>query len=104
MLAQAPIERLLSGDDGIVFTVVIEGDPGDAQDRIAEQAWVSNVSASNDGHQTTLAVTVTDKEAAKDQLLRLVLADARLTVTNFGRRAYELEEIFMNIVEGAASD
>jgi ABC-2 type transport system ATP-binding protein len=50
--------------------------------------------------QSTWQVTVTDDELAKAQLLRLVLADEKLTVTQFGRKTFELEEIFMNIVEG----
>ena len=50
--------------------------------------------------QTTWQVAVTDEQAAKEQLLRLVLADEGLTVTEFGRKRYELEEIFINIVQG----
>ena len=34
------------------------------------------------------------------QLLRLILQDPALTVTAFGRKRYELEDIFMGIVEG----
>jgi ABC-2 type transport system ATP-binding protein len=104
LLAQAPIERLLSGSDGIVYDVVFERDPGDAQDRIAKQSWVSGASASSDGRLTTLEVVVTDEEAAKAHLLRLALADERVTVTSFGRKRYELEQIFVNIVEGDTGD
>ena len=41
-----------------------------------------------------------EEKAAKAQLLRLVLADKDLAVTEFGRKTYELEEIFLNIVQG----
>jgi ABC-2 type transport system ATP-binding protein len=104
LLAQAPIEQLLSGSDGIVYSIVIEGDPGDVKNSVAEHAWVSSVSAGYDGRQTTLEVTVTDEEAAKRLLLRQVLADERMTVVSFGRKIYELEEIFVNIVEGETGD
>ena len=104
LVAQAPIETLLSGTDGAIYSLVIEGDPGDAQDRIADLAWVSSVSAGRDGQLTTFQIVVTDEEAAKDHLLRLVLADEQLTVTSFGRNTYELEEIFVNIVEESAND
>jgi len=50
--------------------------------------------------ETTWQVAVTDEAAAKDQLLRLILSDEQITVTHFGQKIYELEEIFMNIVEG----
>jgi ABC-2 type transport system ATP-binding protein len=104
LLAQAPIETLLGGGDGLVYSVVIEGDSGDTRNKIAQQAWVSDISAGFDGRQTTLEVTVTDEAAAKERLLRLVLADTQVTVTSFGRKSYELEEIFVNIVEGDGGD
>ncbi len=72
---------------------------------MAGQAWVSNIEvtpAADDGG-TTWQVAVTDEKAAKAQLLRLVLSDAQLTVTSFGRKTYALEEIFLNIVEGPGS-
>jgi hypothetical protein len=43
-------------------------------------------------------VTVTDEAAAEHQLLRLVLDDRALTVTEFGRKKYDLEEVFMSLV------
>ena len=55
--------------------------------------------AAADG-ETTWQVAVTDEAAAKEQLLRLVLSDEGITVTQFGQKTFELEEIFMNIVEG----
>jgi ABC-2 type transport system ATP-binding protein len=103
LLAQAPIEKLLGGAEGVVYSVVIEGDSAEVQSKIAEQVWVSSVSADYDGGLTALEVTVTDDQAAKARLLRLVLADEQLTVTSFGRKRYELEEVFVNIVEGDAS-
>ena len=42
-----------------------------------------------------------DEAAAEAQLLRLVLSDERLTVSNFGRKKYELEEVFLHTVEGS---
>jgi ABC-2 type transport system ATP-binding protein len=49
------------------------------------------------GH-TTWQVSVSDENAAEDQLLRLVMDDRALTVTEFGRKKYDLEEVFMSIV------
>ena len=43
---------------------------------------------------------MTDVQAAEAQLLRLVLSDEHVTVAEFGRKTYELEEVFLNIVEG----
>lgn len=100
LVAQAPIEELLSGADGTVYTVEIEGDVDELRRRVAEQSWVSSVSVDSRDGMTTLQVAVTDEEAARARLLRLMLADEQVIVTRFGRKIYELEEIFLNIVEG----
>jgi ABC-2 type transport system ATP-binding protein len=100
LVAQAPIQELLGGSQGTIYFLDIEGETDKAQARIADQAWVSSIDVTSADAQTTWQVTVTDDDAAKAQLLRLVMEDEQLTVTKFGRKTYELEEIFMNIVEG----
>ena len=100
LVALAPIEELLAGSQGTIFSLVIEGDAGPAQERVRSQAWVADIEAVTGDSETTWQVAVTDEAAAKDQLLRLVLSDGQITVTNFGKKTYELEEIFINIVEG----
>ena len=101
LVAQAPIDQLLGGTGGTVYSLTIEGDTSKVQREINEQRWVSSVIAETSGQATTFQVAVTDEEAAKDHLLRLVLADERLAVIKYGRRTYELEEVFLSIVEGS---
>jgi ABC-2 type transport system ATP-binding protein len=100
VVAQAGLEELLAGSDGTIYSLVIEGDASKAQARVSSQDWVSGISVTNEDGQARWQVNVTDEEAAKAQLLRLVLADEHTTVTEFGRKKYELEEIFVSIVEG----
>jgi ABC-2 type transport system ATP-binding protein len=100
LVAQAPIQELLAGSQGTIYSLDIEGEVGQAQARIAKQPWVTGINVTSADGQTSWQVTVTDDKAAKAELLRLVLADKQLTVTKFGRKTYNLEEIFMNIVEG----
>ena len=100
LVALAPIEELLAGSQGTIYSLVIEGDAGPVQERVRSQAWVADIEAVTTEAETTWQVSVTDEAAAKDQLLRLVLLDEQITVTRFGQKTYELEEIFMNIVEG----
>jgi ABC-2 type transport system ATP-binding protein len=100
LVALAPIEELLAGSQGTIYSLVIEGDAGPAQERVRSQAWVADIEAVTGDGETTWKVSVTDEAAAKDQLLRLVLSDEQIAVTQFGQKIYELEEIFMNIVEG----
>jgi len=40
--------------------------------------------------------------ASEYEALRLVLAEQSLAVLEFGRKKYDLEEVFMQIVEGGA--
>ena len=68
--------------------------------KLAEQAWVEDVQTMAQGEGTRLLITVSDEAAAKTHLLRLLSADSQLIVTEFGRKTYELEEIFVDIVQG----
>ena len=100
LVALAPIEALLAGSQGTVYSLIIEGDAAPAQERVRSQPWVEGIEVVTEEGKTTWQVSVTDEAAAKDQLLRLVLSDEQITVMHFGKKTYELEEIFMNIVEG----
>ncbi len=42
---------------------------------------------------------MTDEDAAKHQLLRLVLADEQTDVLDFSRSDYELEDIFTQLIK-----
>jgi ABC-2 type transport system ATP-binding protein len=101
LIAQAPIEQLLTGSGSTIYQLVIKGDAAQAQTRIAGQPWVTSLTATAHESQTDWQVTVTDEAAAEDQLLRLVLADPALRVVEFGRKKYELEEVFLGLVEGS---
>jgi ABC-2 type transport system ATP-binding protein len=102
LIAQAPIEQLLAGGSGsTIYVMALTGDLTRAQQQVAAQPWVSNIKATPDNTHTDWQVTVTDEAAAEEQLLRLVLADARVNVLEFGRKKYELEEVFLGLVEGS---
>jgi ABC-2 type transport system ATP-binding protein len=104
LVAQGPIEQLLARGDEIVYTVSMEGDVESAHRRLSSQAWVADIRSQPRNGATTWAVSVTDTDAAKAQLLRLLLADERAIVTGFGRKEYDLEEIFVSLVEGVQHD
>lgn len=104
LVAQGPIEELLGGGDGIAYTVTLEGDVERAYERVASQDWVSAIQSQARNGATTWTVSVTDADAARAQLLGLLHSDERVVVTAFGRKEYELEEVFVNIVEGSRND
>jgi ABC-2 type transport system ATP-binding protein len=102
LVAEAPIEELLAGQgSSAMYQVTVKGEAGRAQKRVESQPWVQQVlSTSEDGH-TNWQVCVTDEDAAEDKLLRLILEDRDLKVKRFGLKTYNLEEVFMSIIEGS---
>ena len=100
LAAYGPIETLLNGGQGILYQMDVQGNIERAQTIARKQAWVSNVEMRVQESTTQMLVIVTDEKAAQAQLLRLLMADEKLIITNYGRKKYELEEIFLNIVEG----
>jgi ABC-2 type transport system ATP-binding protein len=101
LVAQAPIGELLSGSGRTVYSIVVKGDGAEARRTLEQQPWVSSVEATEEAGQTAhWQIAVTDDEAAEARLLRLVLSDEHCTVTEFGRRRYNLEEVFLGLVGG----
>lgn len=99
LVAQAPIETLLAGNEGVIYSIGLKGETNGTQSRLSNQSWVIGLTTlpGSNGH-STWQVSVSDEAAAEAQLLRLLLEDRQLTVTEFGRKKYDLEEIFMSIV------
>jgi ABC-2 type transport system ATP-binding protein len=100
LVAQAPLQELLTGSDGIVYKVVLEGDISGAQTRLASLPWVSGIKITPLEAQTTVQISVTDEAAAKSELLQMLVCDQHVCVIEFGRKKYELEDVFLSIVEG----
>lgn len=99
LVAEAPIEELLAGSEGITYLVHLKGDADSAVKLVQSQPWVSGVKTGAHGTETTLQVGVTDPQAAEAQLLKL-LVNSPAVVTEFRLKQYELEDIFMQVVEG----
>jgi ABC-2 type transport system ATP-binding protein len=100
LVAQAPIEQLLSGASGLAYLLTVRGDSRTVQQALVGIPWISAVTVTPNHERTTLQINVTDEEAAERELLRLVLADAQPVVTQFGRKQVDLEAIFLNLVDG----
>ena len=100
LVASGPIEDLLAAGEGLAYEVTLEGDIESASQRATAQPWVTGIKATRRNDCTHWIVAVTDGEAAKAQLLRLLLADDGLVVTDFHRKEHQLEDVFVRIVEG----
>jgi ABC-2 type transport system ATP-binding protein len=100
IVASGPIETILNGKDGVVYSLTLKGNPNGLSERFAALPWVTNTTVTQHNGTSNWQVSVSDENAAEANLLRHILADQTLTVTEFSRKKYELEEVFMEIVEG----
>ena len=99
LVAEGPIEELLAGSEGITYLIHLKGDSESAIKLVQSQPWVKEIKTGAHGDETTLQVGVTDNQAAEAQLLKL-LVNSPVVVTEFRLKQYELEDIFMQVVEG----
>lgn len=104
IVASGPIEQLLNGKDGVVYTLTMKGAAEGLRVRLAQLPWVTHTTASRHNGTSRWQVSVADAAAAEARLLRYVLDDPALTVIDFNRKQYELEEVFMEIVGGKGYD
>lgn len=100
LVSHGPISELLVGSGGTTYIARIGGDADAARDRVLKQSWVNDVHTTVVDGDVSLVVVVSDPIAADAQLARLILADEHMTLTDFRRKTYELEEVFLEIVEG----
>ncbi len=102
LIAEAPIHELLAGgNSSVVYSVSLKGDAGAVQTRISNLPWVKNLTAAPAEGSTSWQVSISDEAEAEKNLLRVILEDPGLTVTQFGRKTYNLEEVFLSLVEGS---
>jgi ABC-2 type transport system ATP-binding protein len=104
LVASAPLSELLAGAEGTVYTITLKGNPQRAKDLITKQSWVNSVQTLEQNGRTKWLVSVRDENMAEEELLRLILRDRFLSVCEFGMKKYELEEIFLKLVEDDKSD
>jgi len=99
LVAQGPIESLLQAEEGAVYQVALKGDVEAAKARIAAQPWVSNLHITRQNGATHWRIGISDTDAADTHLLRQVLSVEGVQVLQYGPEAYELEDVFMQIVQ-----
>ncbi len=104
LLTQAPVAELLTGTGSALYLLTLTGDAEAARTRLVRQPWVASVTlgpgALGATGTTALEIGVTDARVAEARLLPLLLEGGRTTVSAFGRKQHNLEEIFLQLVEG----
>jgi ABC-2 type transport system ATP-binding protein len=100
LVAEAPIQELLSGSGKVVFHMQTRGDIQEIQPLITSQPWVSAVQVEQSDGRAEWQVTVNDANKAEDQLLGLAMTAPGVKVTSFCQSKFDLEDVFMNLVGG----
>ena len=99
LVAQGTIEELLAGGEGIQYIVHLRGEVEETRQYLLSLPWVSGITSGPSNGCSAWQVTVSDAAMAEAQLFRQ-LAHAPVVVTEFRRKQYELEDIFMQVVQG----
>ena len=100
LLAQGPIEELLSAGQDIQYLITLEGNTLTAREEITKLPWVAHLAEEGQNNTVQWRVAVNDPEKAKKALLPILVNYPDLTILNFGRQERELEEVFMQLVGG----
>lgn len=103
LVSQGRVEELLTGSNGLAYVVKFRGDSASAQSRVAAQPWVSDIQAQDEDGVSSWVVSISDQEPAEAQLARLLLSDESLVLTELKPRSYDLEEVFLEIIEGGTN-
>jgi ABC-2 type transport system ATP-binding protein len=99
LVAQGPIEELLAGSEGVIYIIHLKGEVEMTLNLVQSLPWVSGVKTSQINEESIWQVSVTDPEAAEIQLLKL-LVNQPVVVNEFRRKQYDLEDVFMQVIEG----
>lgn len=103
LVAQAPIEELLAGSGHTTFVVELKGAVDRARERVASRPWVVSVDAEANTGGARWLVAVHDDAVADAELLRTILAEDGVRVMSYGRRRFQLEYVFMSLIEREAA-
>ncbi len=99
LVAHGPIETLLAGSEGNVYAVEMKHVPEQSRTRIESLPFVTQIHERKTPETTLWDVEINDEQAAEAHLLRAILEDP-ITIMGFQKRQYDLEDIFISIVEG----
>jgi len=99
-----PIEQIMNGKEGVIYSLGVRDETTPLDQLLAKVPWVADTYMEKRNGTNTWQISVNDEAAAEKELLRLVLSDPTVKVTEFHRKKFELEEVFMDIVKGDEND
>ncbi len=103
LVAHGSIQELLAGSQGVTYLLEVEGNLIAVENCLKSLPWITHIEPVKITEKTaSWLVGVSDEQQAKNSLLPELMKNQDVTVTQFGRKQYELEEVFLNIVEGGS--
>lgn len=101
LVAQGRVEDLINTKNTLEYEVLIKGDAERTQLRLATLPWVQSVQVFHQNGHQKLLVNILDETIAEQNLLRVILSDELVQVSEFRRSRLNLEQVFLQLVEGA---
>jgi ABC-2 type transport system ATP-binding protein len=99
LVAQGPIEDILAWGQAAAFLLTVKGDSAAVENRLRSQAWVTGIKEMSRNGRVSWQIHVSDPDLAEAQLVPLALSGGGVTVCEFGRKAQNLEDVFLSIVK-----
>jgi ABC-2 type transport system ATP-binding protein len=100
MVTHGPLEAVLKDRGGSVFSVTLSGATDRAYQSVLGLPWVSGIERRQNGDQARWEIAVRDEGRASDDLLAHLVSSG-VRVSDFGLKRVHLEDIFVDVVEGA---
>ena len=99
LIAQGPITEIMAGNKGKIYDISTKGEIHELELQLKQQSWINEINITHKIGQIDWLIAVNDNELAEQQLLRLILQNEHVNIINYGQKQYDLEEIFINLIE-----
>jgi ABC-2 type transport system ATP-binding protein len=99
LVAQGSIDEVLAWGQAAMFNLTVKGDHAAVETRLRSQPWVTGMEVMSRNGRVSWQIRVSDPEVAENQLVPLALACGEVTVCGFGRKAQNLEDVFLSIIK-----
>ena len=97
MVASGTIDEIRSSQRGSVFRIEVEEDPAPLASILGGREWLTSMEGSIQGDRHLFRVQVSDQDAAKKELPRLVY-ESGLTLLHYELTQASLEDVFVDLV------
>jgi ABC-2 type transport system ATP-binding protein len=99
LVAQGPIQELLAVSEGVVYVIKTKNSSETIREKLIDLPWIINLQISQERDQYVWLVNVNSEEKAEEHLLRMILSDKSIKITEYRKQKFELEDIFLKVIK-----